>query len=66
MSGQTMIPIYSQYDTDVSDSVRNATVAQEYVLSLDNRRATLETVGGKEPPSPNSFGRACSYPAAST
>jgi phosphoenolpyruvate synthase/pyruvate phosphate dikinase len=27
--------------------VRNETVAQEYVLSLDDQRATLETVGGK-------------------
>ena len=27
--------------------MRNETVAQEYVLSLDDQRATLETVGGK-------------------
>src|SRR5215204_1175769 len=47
MPGQTTMPIYSQYDTDVSDSVRNEAVAQEHVLSLGNRRATLETVGGK-------------------
>src|SRR5829696_3757765 len=43
----TTMPIYSQYDTDVSDSVRNEAVVQEYILSLGNRRATLETVGGK-------------------
>jgi rifampicin phosphotransferase len=47
MPGQTTMPIYSQYDTDVSDSVRNEAVVQEYILSLGNRRATLETVGGK-------------------
>src|SRR5215211_5993657 len=43
----TAMPIYSQYDTVVSDCVRNETVVQEYILSLGNRRATLETVGGK-------------------
>src|SRR5215217_2273657 len=47
MPGQTTMPIYSQYATDVSDSVRNEAVVQEYILSLGNRRATLETVGGK-------------------
>src|ERR687897_378117 len=47
MPGQTTMPIYSQYDTDVSDSVRNEAVVQEYILSLGNRRATPETVGGK-------------------
>ena len=41
------MPLYSQNNTNPSDSVRNETVAQEYVLSLDNQRATLETVGGK-------------------
>jgi len=47
MPGQTTMPIYSQSDTDVSDPVRNKAVVQEYILSLGNRRATLETVGGK-------------------
>jgi rifampicin phosphotransferase len=41
------MPLYSQNNTNPSDSVRNETVAQEYVLSLDNQRATVETVGGK-------------------
>jgi rifampicin phosphotransferase len=47
MPEQTTMPLYSQNNTNPSDSVRNETVAQEYVLSLDNQRATLETVGGK-------------------
>jgi pyruvate,water dikinase len=47
MPEQTTTSLYSQYDPNPSDSVRDETVAQEYVLSLDNRRATLETVGGK-------------------
>src|SRR5215203_6993619 len=47
MPEQTTMPLYSQNNTNPSDSVRIETVAQEYVLSLDNQRATLETVGGK-------------------
>src|SRR5829696_3936939 len=47
MPEQTTIPLSSQNNTTPSDSVRIETVAQEYVLSLDNQRATLETVGGK-------------------
>jgi rifampicin phosphotransferase len=47
MPGQTTMPIYSQHDTVVCDSIRNEAVVQEYVLSLDDRQATLETVGSK-------------------
>jgi rifampicin phosphotransferase len=47
MPEQTTTPLYSWHDTNPSDSVRNETVAQEYVLSLGNGRATLESVGGK-------------------
>ena len=47
MPEQTTTPLYSQNNTNPSDSVRNETVAQEYVISLDNQRATLESVGGK-------------------
>src|SRR5829696_7992952 len=47
MPEQTTMPLYSQNNTNPSDSVRNETVAQEYVLSLGNQRATLESVGGK-------------------
>ena len=39
--------LYSQHDTNFSGGVRCKTVVQEYVLSLEDRRATLETVGGK-------------------
>jgi rifampicin phosphotransferase len=46
MSEQTT-PLYSQHDTNPGDFVRNETVAQEYILSLDNRQATLQNVGGK-------------------
>jgi phosphohistidine swiveling domain-containing protein len=47
MPEQTTTPLYSQQDTNPSDSVRNEAVTQEYVLSLDDQRAKLETVGGK-------------------
>src|SRR5215204_2513815 len=35
------------HDTNVDKLVRSKTMTQEYVLPLDDRRATLETVGGK-------------------
>src|SRR5215207_3595338 len=35
------------HDTHVDKLVRSKTMTQEYLLPLDDRRATLETVGGK-------------------
>src|SRR5829696_2302821 len=35
------------HETHVDKLVRSKTMAHEYLLPLDDRRATLETVGGK-------------------
>src|SRR5215216_6189636 len=35
------------HDTHVDKLVRSKTMTQEYLLPLDDRRATLETAGGK-------------------